>query len=128
MSETGNDILAMIARGDAKALEEVLASGAEANARDRWGVSALMHAAARGDLDMVEALLKHGAEAELSSDAGNTALMAAAARGHVAVAARLLEAGLDPAHQNKWGQSAYDWAKWPANSAEVIGLFHAHAG
>ena len=131
MSETGPntepDILALVAAADAKALQAALTGGADAGARDRWGVSALMHAAARGDLVMLELLLEHGAEAERTSDAGNSALMAAVARGHLEVAARLLDAGLDPAHQNKYGLSAYDWAKWPANSAALLNLLQARS-
>ena len=127
MSEADRDTLALVAGGDAKALGAALTGGADARARDRWGVSALMHAAAKGDIEMVELLLAHGAEAERTSDAGNSALMVAVARGHLEIAARLLDAGLDPAHQNKWGLSAYDWAKWPANSAEVVNLLHARS-
>lgn len=128
MAQPTTDILALIARGDAKGLAAALAAGGEANARDRWGVTALMHAAGRGDLAMVEALLKHGAEATRTSDAGNSALMTAAARGHVEIAARLLDAGLDPAHQNKFGMSAFDWAKWPGNAAEVRALLATAGG
>ncbi len=127
MNEAGEDILALIARGDTAALRAALAAGAEAGARDRWGVTALMHAAACGDAEMVDLLLGHGAAPERTSDAGNSALMVAVARGHLEVAARLLDAGCDPAHQNKWGLSAYDWARWPANAAEVTGLLRARA-
>ena len=125
MSDASTDILPLIARGDVNGLQAALSEGADANARDRWGATALMHAAARGDVDMLDLLLKHGAEAERTSDAGNSALMAAVARGHLAAASRLLDAGLDPTHQNKWGVSAYDWAKWPANSAELLNVLRA---
>ena len=127
MSETPTDVLALVAGGDARALEAALAGGADAGARDRWGVSALMHAAAAGDLEMIELLLAHGAEAARTSDAGNSALMAAVARGHLEVAARLLDAGLEPAHQNKFGLSAYDWAKWPSNAAALVSLLQARS-
>ena len=128
MGEPDKDILALIARADAAGLRAALAGGAEANARDRWGVTALMHAAARGQADALDLLQEYGAEPQRTSDAGNSALMAAVARGHLEAAARLLDAGCDPAHQNKWGLSAYDWAQWPANSQEVIGLLRARAG
>ena len=86
-----------------------------------------MRAAALGNREAVDLLLEHSAEAEQTSDAGNTALMAAAARGHLDVVARLLDAGSDPVHQNKWGVSAYDWAKWPSNADEIESLMQARS-
>ncbi|MFQ6018855.1 MAG: ankyrin repeat domain-containing protein [Kiloniellaceae bacterium] len=119
------ELLALIGRGDTAALEAALGEGADANACDRWGVSALARAAAKGDLAAVELLLAHGAEVGRTSDAGNSALMVAAARGRLDVVTRLLDAGADADHKNKWGQGAGDWAKWPANSAEVVALLHS---
>ncbi|MFQ5775509.1 MAG: ankyrin repeat domain-containing protein [Kiloniellaceae bacterium] len=125
MTDGDPDVLTAAARGDAAALEAALEQGADANARDRWGASALMHAAARGDLAAVELLLARGAGVNRTSDAGNSALMAAAARGHKEVLTRLLDAGADPGHKNKWGISVDDWAGWPPNAAEVRALLHA---
>ncbi len=127
MNQAHSDILDLIARGDMAGLQAALAAGADARARDPWGVTALMRAAALGKKETVDLLLEHGAEADQTSDAGNTALMTAAARGHVEVAARLLDAGSTPVHQNKWGVSAYDWAKWPSNSDEILSLLHARS-
>ncbi len=125
MSETNHDILGLVASGDTAGLQAALVAGGDAMARGSWGVSALMRAAALGNRDAVDLLLEHGAEADRSSDAGNTALMAAAARGHLEIVARLLDAGGDPVHQNKWGVSAYDWAKWPSNGTEIEQLMQA---
>lgn len=128
MSEPTTNILALIAGGDLAGLQAALGAGGDAQVRDRWGVTALMHGAARGHLEIVDLLLEHGADAAQTSHAGNSALMAAVARGHLDVAARLLDAGCDAAHQNKWGLSAYDWAVWPSNSAETVNLLQARAG
>ncbi len=127
MNETNSNILDLIARGDTAGLQAALAAGADTKAGDRWGVTALMRAAALGHRETVDLLLEHGAEAGQASAAGNTALMAAAARGHLDVVARLLDAGGDPVHQNKWGVSAYDWAKWPSNAAEIESLIQARS-
>ncbi len=119
MTDEKSDILTLVAHGDAAALKVALEGGADAQARGRWGVSALAQAAARGDLEAVELLLAHGAEVERASEAGNSALMAAAAGGRLEVVERLLEAGADPGHKNKWGRGAANWAQWPDTTAEV---------
>jgi ankyrin repeat protein len=119
VTDETSDILELVAQGDAAALEAALEGGADAQARGRWGVSALAQAAAKGDLEAVELLLAHGAEVDRASEAGNSALMAAAARGRLEVVERLLEAGADPEHKNKWGLGAEDWAQWPDTAAEV---------
>ncbi len=128
MADEKSDILTLVAQGDAAALEAALEGGADAQARGRWGVSALAQAAARGDLEAVELLLAHGAEVERASAAGNSALMAAAARGRLEVVARLLEAGADPEHKNKWGIGAEDWSQWPNNAAEVRAVLRGGRG
>ncbi len=128
MTDHKPDILALVAGGDAAALETALAGGADAEACDRWGASALALAAGKGDLEAVGVLLAHGAQVDRTSEAGNSALMAAAARGHIEVVERLLEAGADPAHKNKWGLGADDWAAWPGNAAEVIAALRTRGG
>ena len=119
MTDEKSDILTLVAQGDAAALKVALEGGADAQARGRWGISALAQAAAKGDLEAVELLLVHGAEVDRASEAGNSALMAAAAGGRLEVVERLLEAGADPGHKNKWGLGAEDWSQWPNNAAEI---------
>lgn len=121
-TETDTDILALVARGDQAGLAAALEAGADPNAADRWGVTALARAAAKGDLAVVDLLLTHGAEVDRASGAGNTALMAAAAAGRVEALERLLAAGADPGHGNTWGLTAHDWAQWPPNGADVQAL------
>ncbi len=125
MTDEKPDILELVARGDAAALEVALEGGADAGTNGRWGVSALAQAAAKGDLAAVELLLAHGAEVDRASETGNSALMAAAACGRLEVVERLLEAGADPGHKNKWGLGADDWAQWPNNAAEVGAVLRA---
>lgn len=128
MTDENSDILTLVAQGDTAALAAALDGGADAQARGRWGVSALAQAAGRGDLEAVELLLAHGAEVDRASEAGNSALMAAAARGRLAVVERLLEAGADPGHKNKWGLGADDWSQWPGNTAEVRARLGSRGG
>ena len=121
------ELLAAIERGDHAAIESELDAGAEPNAADRHG-TALGHAVARGDLQAVELLLARGADADKTSDQGNAPLMLAAARGDVEIVRRLLDAGADPDKRNKWGFTADDWARWPANAAEVEALLASRRG
>jgi len=125
MAKTQDDPIQAIVQGDMPALAAALDRGADANTADRWGVTALSHAAARGNLAAVGLLLDHDADPNKTSGAGNSALMVAAARGHLEVVKALLDRGADPRPGNKWGLKAADWAQWPANSADVRALLHA---
>ena len=125
MADTTSELFDLIARGETATLKAALEAGADANVADRWGVTALSHAAARGDLAALGLLLDHDADPNKTSGAGNSALMVAAARGHLEVVKALLDRGADPGHGNKWNLKAADWAQWPANSAEVLALLHA---
>lgn len=69
------ELLGAIVAGDAGKVEALLASGADANARDSEGVTALMLAANAGNLEMVKALLAAGADVSATDAAGWTALM-----------------------------------------------------
>jgi len=55
-------------------VKELIASGVNLNARNRYGETGLMYAAARGDGDIVELLLSHGADVAAKDRKGNTAL------------------------------------------------------
>ncbi|CAG0996156.1 protein phosphatase 1 regulatory subunit 27 [Burkholderiales bacterium] len=62
------------AGGDLARVRELLASGANADARDAGGATALMHAAHAGRLDVVRALLDAGADANATDERGWGAL------------------------------------------------------
>lgn len=116
------ELFRLVERGDVAGLKAALADGADAKTRDGSGVSLLQAAAAKGDPALIELLLAEGAEVDRSCDAGNTPLMAAAAKGAVPVVEALLAAGADPAHRNKWGLAARDWAKWAESPEEILAL------
>ncbi len=116
------DILRRVARGDLEGLRQALGAGADAGAKDRFGVSALARAAAKGDLDAANLLLDHGADPNETSEVGNSPLMMAAAQGRLEMVQLLLERGADPDSKNKWGIGAADWAAWPPNAAEIKAL------
>lgn len=58
----------------------LLAGGADADCRDRKGMTALMYAAARGHIGIVHALVAHGVALQLTNNVGQTALILAQKR------------------------------------------------
>jgi ankyrin repeat protein len=72
----------------------LLEAGADANARQSGGFTAIQAAAQNGDPEMARDLLAHGADTSAATDDdGRTALAIAEAEGHDEVAALLREAG-----------------------------------
>jgi outer membrane protein assembly factor BamB len=93
-AEANEDLWAAARTGDAKAVEALLAKGADVNARTRYGATALWFAAYKGQLDVVKTLLKHKADPDVADTIwGETALSIAADDGKVEIVKLLLEAG-----------------------------------
>src|SRR5271170_3591254 len=67
---------------DEKAVEMLLAAGANVNAANREGVTPLSQACVNGNAKMVDALLKAGADANSFQQEGQTVLMTAARAGN----------------------------------------------
>ncbi len=82
-------------RGDVLALRAQIASGANVDALDRFGQSALMLATLGGHLEAVEALIAAGANLDVTAKFGLSATMLAVVNGHSAVARALATAGAD---------------------------------
>lgn len=85
--------------GRADIVQALLIEGADANARSKYGMIALVHAAEKKHLEVVQVLLKHGADVNLAIDEGYnaryTALIKAAISGHTAIIGLLLDHGAD---------------------------------
>jgi ankyrin repeat protein len=61
-------------RGDAGTLEQLLAGGADPDARDRHGQTSLMRAAHAGQAEVVALLIRHGAALDVTAKFGLSAL------------------------------------------------------
>ena len=120
------DLLAAIDRGDVKAAQAALETGAKPSARSAAGDPAIVLAAAAGEAALVELLLDRGAGVNDASEAGNTALMQAAARGHSSVVSLLLARGADGAMVNRWGLGAADWARWADDAPDLLAEIQAN--
>ena len=83
-------------KGDRDAVRTLLQQGADVNAAQGDGMTALHWAAELGDAEMAEMLIFAGANVEAETRAGHyTPLHVACRNGHAAVAEILLEAGSD---------------------------------
>ena len=89
-------LVAAVRAGDQAAVRALLAAGADANAPQPDGATALHWAVHRGAGETAERLIRAGADVGAANDLGMTPLLMACRRGQGALAARLLAAGADP--------------------------------
>src|ERR1700752_1845492 len=94
-----------------EALKDVLVQGADINASDIDGMTALMRAAGFGRPRMAEALIERGANLDAVRADGFTPLLLAAFFGHSEVVKLLVEAGADVSCTTRFDTSAEMWAK-----------------
>jgi ankyrin repeat protein len=82
--------------GDTKAVEALLAEGADVNVKDGIGFTALFGAARSGHTETVKLLLAKGANPNVKlPTSGTTALMYAALNGHNDIVVALLDKGAE---------------------------------
>jgi ankyrin repeat protein len=96
----------------------MLDQGADANARDARGDTALMLAAVYGGTDSMRLLLDRGADVNATNNSGATALMRAAAND--AKVRLLLRRGADVHARSSFGNTALLLAARPANSHATV--------
>ena len=84
---------AAVQRGSLDDLARLAAAGADIDARDAHGQTALMLAAVEGDADVVDWLVARGAMLDHTAKYGLSALMLAVINGHVDIVRTLVRAG-----------------------------------
>lgn len=109
--DVNDDLLSAAFKGRTETVKALLAKGADPNAKDDIGQSALIGAARNGHSDTVSVLLAAGANAnDRLHSTGWTALTLAAGKGHLNVIKTLLENGAEPNIKDKFGKTALMWA------------------
>ena len=103
-----------------------LSAGADVEAQDRTGSTALMYAAEKNRLDLMQLFIDKGADVNAKDRAGKTALMRSAG---LQPARILLERGADVNGRDNDGRTALMWAvtRTLANEADIVVLLDAGA-
>lgn len=94
-------------RGDVSAVRSLLRQGADVNAAQGDGMTALHWSALRGDIEISEVLIYAGANLEATTRVGgHTPLLVAARTGHPALVIALADAGADVSAHSSTGVTA----------------------
>ena len=117
-----NDLLNASYYGHTERVTMLLEKGADANAKDTSGRTALIWASIGGHIEIVTRLLENGAEVNARSNAGNTALITASIKGHIETVAMLLENGAEVNEENHHGLSSLSAASLKGHTETVVML------
>jgi len=104
---------------DAAAIERMLREGANVNARNRLGESALVIVLRKDRLDLAQTLLAAGADVNLAAVNGITPLMAAAYGGHADMVMILLDKGATIGATDRLKKNAMTYAAGEGHTAVV---------
>jgi len=121
-----------VAAGDAERLRELLEAGANVDAKDRYGQTALMLAARNGHLEAVRLLLEYAPDLDHTAKYHLSAVMLAAINDRLEIVELLVEAGAElrttgsgaPGFHEK---TALDIAE-DLNRVEIAALLRRHMG
>ena len=122
-----NDVLDAARAGDVAAVRALVADGADVDAGQGDGATALHWAAHRSDLALAEVLIDAGAEVDAANALGATPLWLASMNGDTPLVGRLLAAGADPNVSLKMGETPLMSAARSGDAGAVSRLLAAGA-
>lgn len=82
--------------GNISGVSRLVKAGADLDAGDDCGLTALMLAASKGDIQICRLLIRNGADVDVRDNTNRTALMLAAKNGHADVCRLLIGKGAEP--------------------------------
>ena len=113
-----DEVYAAVRANDLAGLRTLIASPADANARDEQGDAPLLYAAAVGSLETMKLLLDKGADVNAQNGFGTTALMISAV--DIAKVRLLVERGANVNLASKQGRTALFVAAMSDQSADIV--------
>jgi Ankyrin repeats (3 copies) len=123
--EPGEALIEAARRGDMKQIAHLLATGADVNAQNKWGLTPLMAAAHGGHIEIGKLLMEKGADVNARQNGGWTALMCAAVRGQADAVSLLLGKGADISAKTENGVTALTLARSNGRS-QIVEFLKAH--
>ena len=100
------DLVRAAGAGDLETVRRLLAAGADVDARDAGGRTAVSAAALGEHVDVARELIRAGADVDLQDDERNNALLACGETGNVALLREVLRAHPDLRRTNRFGGTA----------------------
>ena len=115
-------------RGDANEVRELLRTGADVNAAQGDGMTALHWAAENGQPELAEVLVFAGANLEATTRLGGfTTLMVATRAGQAGIVRMLVDAGANLEATTATGETALHYAAWSGSPEIVLALLEKGA-
>ena len=106
-SETMTEQLVLAAEnGEIEVLRNLVEAGADTNAQDANGRTAVMIATYNNDIEAVKLLVEAGADVNIQDDMKNNPLLYAGAEGFLEILKLTINAGADPTITNRYGGTA----------------------
>jgi ankyrin repeat protein len=122
-----SELIAAAGKGDITTVEDLIAKGANVNARNAEDWTALMLAGKGGHTGVVKAVLEKGAKVNMKNIYGFTALMWAAKGGHTDTVKTMLDKGADVNIKNMGGLTALIYAASEGHT-DTVEVLKARSG
>lgn len=126
---SNNEFLKLCALKESAEVEEAIINGADPNARNNNGTTALMTAVCHGRVKSAQILLKHGADVNAKDSECKTALMFAAEKGYLKSMQILISRGANINARDQQAKTALNYARENGKTeAEKLLVSHGAAG